>query len=369
VIFIHSSFRTASTYLWSCLRRSPRTLAYYEIFNETLATVAPTTLASSSPDGWYSKHPSGAPYFLEFLPLTREGGGVEGFEPAMSYARFIPDDGPGGVISEAERAYVARLIDHAERRGKIPVLTATRSLGRFAGLKAAFPGLHVLLYRNLFQQWCSFTDQAFRGNPYFLDRMAEIMRLNGHDPVLRDLLAVFPLDTVSTEDPNTFFIFVFLHVHLYAHAAAAADLIIDMNRLAKDPAHRQAVEDRIATQDIALDLSDVRNSIAYSLCRFGSTEDMIERLNVVGAMITDRVGSETGRAFGLKVIAELIEEFECHEFHIGAFRAIVFGRSPMLGHDLRAECDSLRAERDQLRAELDKTRSERDKRHKKRKRR
>ncbi len=190
-IFVHSSWRTGSTYIWSCFRKSPRTVAYYEIFNEILGTLTKPQLAEMEPASWRSKHPPGSPYLLEFLPLMQDETGVDGFDPEMSYRRFIPADGCKGPVSEREVSYVSRLISHAESQKRIPVLTTSRSLGRVRGLKAAFPGLHVVLYRNSFQQWCSFTDQAFHGNPYFLDRVAEIVKLNLHDSIL-NLITCFP---------------------------------------------------------------------------------------------------------------------------------------------------------------------------------
>ncbi len=362
MIFVHSSFRTASTYIWSCLRNAPGTVAYCEIFHEGLDTFSRPDMVATGPDGWYSKHPPGAPYFLEFLPLAREGGGVQGFDPTMSYARFIPPEGCGGAISDAEAAYVAGLINHAENRGRIPVLTATRSLGRVRGLKAAFPGLHVLLYRNLFQQWCSFTDQACRGNSYFIQRMAEIVRLNQHDPALCALQEEFPVAIPSAEDANTFYSFVFLHLYLYAHAAGAADLVIDVNRLAADPTHRAEVERRIAAENVTVDLSGATDSVAYSVCRLGTRAGVVERLKVVGELLADSAPDEAGRAFGAKVLRELLEAYARHEFQAGALRSWLLGPDgPVARSDgLRAERDAALAARDATCLERDAARTERD---------
>jgi tetratricopeptide (TPR) repeat protein len=362
VIFVHSSFRTGSTYLWSCFRKCSRTISYYEIFHESLNHIRKSELCATGPETWHSKHPSGAPYFLEFLPLLRGEGGIEGFDPGMSYERFIPEDGCGSRISGAEASYVTRLIGHAESRGRIPVLTATRSLGRLRGLKAALPGLHMLLYRNLFQQWCSITDQAFRGNPYFIHRIADIVRLSGHDPILNDLRQVFPIVDLSVKDANTFYTFVFLHLHIYVQAAGAADMIVDLNQLAANPIHRKEVEKCILDQDLKVDLSGVRNSIAYSVCELGSAADVGECLKVIGDMVIDRAPDEAGRSFGAKVLSELIEEYNRHEFQTHTLRSMLLGPRGLLAdsENLLRERDAAFAERDAMRVERDNIGAERD---------
>ncbi len=287
--------------------------------------------------------------------MLREEGGVERFDPSMSYERFIPVDGCSGSVSNMEADYVRSLIDHAEHRRKIPVLTATRSLGRATGLKRAFPGLHVLIYRNLFQQWCSFTEQAFHGNLYFLERLAEIMKLHRSDPVLGCIRQLFPIKEASAEDANTFYSFTFLHLYLYTQAVGAMDLVIDVNRLETDLPYRKQIESRVAAENIILDLSDTRNTIAYSMCQLGSAADFSEKVGVIGNMIVDRAPDSAGREFGIKVMSDLIEEHACHDFQANALRSVLFGPT-----GLRAERDAIRLERDrvvekqnELRAELD----------------
>jgi hypothetical protein len=366
VIFVHSGWRTGSTFIWAALRKSARVVAYYEVFHDALETITVADLAQGGPEAWRSRHPPGAPYMLEYLPLIRPEGGVAGFAPGMSYACFIPPDGCCGALSDAEIAYVGGLIRHAEGRGRIPVLTDTRSLGRVRGLKAAFPGLHVLLYRNVFHQWCSFTDQAFEGNPYFLDRFAEIVRLNRHDKVIDDLHRMFPLSGPAIRDPNMFYLFVFVHLHLYLQAAGAADLIVDLQLLETDPAHRDAVEACFAGQDVPVDLSGARTSIAYSLCRPGSAADVAGRLNILGAVVIDAAPDAAGRAFGAKVLAEFAAEYARHEFYSGALRGVLFGpKGPLAACDrLPAApvpaCDAAPDELAQARAERDRAREERD---------
>ena len=350
MIFVHSSFRTGSTYLWWHLRKCELTIAYYEVFNEILQDLSPAQAPLITPCNWKSHHPQSAPYFLEFLPLIRPVGGVEGFPPDISYGNFIPVAGCLGQISEPEAHYVKMLVAHAEDRGRIPVLTSTRSLGRIRGLKVAAPGFHLLLYRNLYHQWCSFTQQDQAGNPYFLDRLLDIIRLNSHDPVLRELQQVFPLHKASVINPDTFCMFVLLHLHLYVQGVGASDLVVDLNRLESEQAHREAVEQALAGQAVRISLSDAKNRTSYALCELGSTAKLQERLKVMGDFVLDRAPDSAGRSFGKRVLSDLIDEYDRQAFYTGALRsAFLDARAVIAKHaDLPQRLEAASADSDRL---------------------
>lgn len=148
-------------------------MAYYEIFNQQLATDSAATLSRVNPDTWDSRHPPSAPYFLEFLPLLDRSGGLDLYKVDMALERFLPTGGFDGRLSEGERAYVGALIDSAQKGGKHPVLTDTRTLGRMSALSRDFGGTSIFLYRNLFHQWASYASQSAKGNPYFIGSLDE----------------------------------------------------------------------------------------------------------------------------------------------------------------------------------------------------
>lgn len=168
-IFIHSSSRTSSTWLWAALRTSSNAIVYCEIFHEIMESIDCNKIASVTPASWRSNHPSSAPYFLEFLPLVEPEGGIREYSRSMAAERFIPADGLNGSISLEERAYVSRLLRQAQTWKKTAVLTDTRTLGRMRALKKEFGGYHVLFYRNLFHQWASYSSQMLQGNSYFIN--------------------------------------------------------------------------------------------------------------------------------------------------------------------------------------------------------
>ncbi len=337
------------------MRTARNVVAYYEIFNECLLTLSSPLIGRVTPASWTSKHPHGAPYFLEFLPLLRHDGGVEGFLPEFSYRDYVPAGGCGGSISPAQTAYLSRLIDAVEKHGQIPVLTATRSVGRLRGIKAKFPGQHILLYRNLFHQWCSFTEQAHLGNSYFLDRAIEVVHLGRHDPVLAELDGLFPVEKASPHDPDNFFQFLFLHLYIYSHAVGAADLVVNVDRLEHDLAHREEVEHAVAGQDVRISLADAKSTAAFSLLPPEPRRAFHEKVLVVGNIIANQAPDQVGAAFVHKAVHELLEEHGRHEFYAGSLRSVLIKDGGLL-----AERDRLRSERDSLTDDLARSQAIRD---------
>jgi len=268
----------------------------------------------------------------------QDEGGVKGLEASMGLAGFIPEAGLRGSLREPERAYIANLITYTEQMRKTPVLSDTRSLGRLRAIKAAFPGKHVLIYRNLFQQWCSYTEQLLLNNPYFLSTIYTTIERNQHDPFFRYLHHLFPLDTPSPDSVEYFCCFVLLHLYLYAQIADAADLIVDVNHLESDADYRHNIEQQIAdASGIEVDLSDVSNAIAFSLIPPAKSSRVLEQLKIIAHPVIANAPTPQGRAFASKVLDDFIEEYKRYYFYAGRL------------HDgLLGECDRLRRERDAL---------------------
>src|ERR671916_606203 len=73
-VFIHSSWRTSSTWFWQKFRTLPTTLCFYEPFNPQLSIISRETAATLDPKSWKldsgipiaSGHPGDLPYFVEF---------------------------------------------------------------------------------------------------------------------------------------------------------------------------------------------------------------------------------------------------------------------------------------------------------------
>ncbi len=63
VVFIHSPFRSGSTWLFSRFRVSEDNYCFYEAFHEKLSEITPQDAINDRPDAWESGAPANAPLF------------------------------------------------------------------------------------------------------------------------------------------------------------------------------------------------------------------------------------------------------------------------------------------------------------------
>src|SRR5258708_38520914 len=97
-------------------------------------------------ESWVSRHPLTDPYYQEYIPLIRETGGVQLFDPAMTCQWFIPLGGLRGKLRPSEKDYLSLLIRHADGAGKVPVFGDCWSLGRCRAIRQAFDGYYIVQY-------------------------------------------------------------------------------------------------------------------------------------------------------------------------------------------------------------------------------
>jgi hypothetical protein len=214
-VFLHTGYRTAGTWLWSCFRRLDTVTAYYEPLHEMLATIDAAKIASSTAESWHSGHPSlGMPYFQEFAHLLPPGTsgagsvsttaigttigtairtGVPGYEPRFAIDRF-----DGQIPAGAERMvdYLHSLIREAHQQGRVPVIKFCRSLGRLRWFRAAFPeAAHIVVEKNPISQWqsCWQLFVAHR-NPHFIAVPLAVLAMNADVPLARQTMEALKID-------------------------------------------------------------------------------------------------------------------------------------------------------------------------------
>lgn len=351
-IFVHSSFRVSSTWLWSKFRDISVVMAYYEVFNEALKSIDFKAVLDVSPSMWKSNHPISANYFIEYLPILKKEGGIEGFETCMSTESFIPVDGVDGDLSVPEQNYLERLIQHARANQKIPVLTCTRTLGRIRGIKNFFPGKNIFLHRNLFHQWASYTSQAAQGNPYFIEKMEDSIKSSRHDNFICMIDDWYCARTTSPYDEKSFSIFLLFHLYLYANAYDAADLVIDATAVAKNADLRRSVEKELSeVMGAPMDLSDARSDFEFSLVDVHSPKIFVDTINQFTKFITGTCRTEKSAQFVELMKNQALEEWGRHEFYAGKGRA--FHANKILKYEDALDQEksmhaTANAERDQL---------------------
>ena len=137
-VFLHTGYRTAGTWLWSCFRKLDNVTAYYEPLHEMLATIDPEKLASSTANSWRSGHPTlDAPYFAEFAHLLGPGArGIPGYDPVFSIDRL---DGQTPEAADQLEAYVRGLMRTAHGHSELV------NPGDVIFTLLGFAGLYLLL--------------------------------------------------------------------------------------------------------------------------------------------------------------------------------------------------------------------------------
>jgi hypothetical protein len=319
-VFIYSGFRASSTWLWTKFRAHPALMCYYEPFNEQLANLTLENIAEAAPDGWRSHHPRSAPYNLEYSGLLGDEPGVRDFSPDMGLGRrYLDAGGLASTLDEDIRAYIDGLIVHARHRGRIPLLSCTRMLGRAETLRKAFGGYHILLVRNLFHKWNSYAGQARFGNWYFLHTLYETLQLADRDPVIAWLRQSFDDNVCASFNAwisehnfdRVFCYFVGFHLHFLASARRSADTVIELSGLVDaDPTYRDRVIDKIlADLGIPLNLDDVSERVDLPIYQIASPETCRILIDEIAATIKSlRNADPDEQAFIDRLVAALWRE-------------------------------------------------------------
>lgn len=275
-VFIHSSWRSSSTWFWSKFRELPETTAYFEPFGELNAVLTPANVKPFDPNAWHSRHPKIDSYLLEYLPLLRRSLGVRLYQKRMAYEWFIPTGGLEGALRREEARYLGLLMHHATGRGHVPILGFVRSLGRVAAIKQQFGGVHILQRRNLWLQWQSYLSYKRRRNLDFYNSTPTIFAHITDDAYLAGLRdhylarSSLPQQAASPAarmqlmkvlpEHDLFALFVALHVYLCLHAERFADIVVDVTRMAREPEYWAATAQELRARcQLPVSFGDVRD--------------------------------------------------------------------------------------------------------------
>lgn len=231
------------------------------------------TIRAETPDNSGLRHPGGSePYLKEFEVVLDPAGGVQRFDASFALDRFWIEPEASDL---AQQAYVEGLIDAARKRGETPVLACCRTLGRAGWLKKRFGGFHIVLVRDPVQQWLSFYSLRRRPRPTYFELCHYVLLLEmaawrdaSRQILGREFGVSGPLSqrlaTVRRafkRRPASLSFQAFLAVWLASHLKALphADLVIDVDRLARDQAYAREIETAIAAgSGLKPDFSDCR---------------------------------------------------------------------------------------------------------------
>jgi hypothetical protein len=275
-IFIHSLFRTGSTYVWNKFRQHGGYWCYYEPLNQVLAkidTQTPSIWAYDAHTSGRLRHPAIDKYHLwEYKDLLIPGRtGVPFFKKSFSFDDFCNND-----ANPHQKQYIDFLLRGAGAGDKTPLLQFNRTALRIRWFKTHFPGAaHIYLARNPRHQFHSYlsmlrsekldifltmdllTASINRNSQYFKPLSERIPLCEYHSGSFEDERLVYSQLLPLYSDKEKYYIFYFTWFSALLENALHNDFILNIDLLSADPGYRRKVMERFEALDIrGIDFED-----------------------------------------------------------------------------------------------------------------
>ena len=248
LIFIHSLFRSGSTYFYSALKRTDLFHIYHEPFHEVLADLPKNWEGLTGRTNEFKKilrHEFlDGGYFDEYLQILPNIQST--FDSNFSYNLFFMDSSSD---SKPFRSYIDSLIEESPKH---PILQCTRSTGRISWLKQNYVANHVFLLRNPWDQWYSYqvdkhipaTIRLIYSSPNIPTVLQKIMDDCEFSPIhLSGVSNQLEYCYANPIKPSMeYYLFFALWLYSYITALEECDLIINMDRVSIDKKEKSSVE-------------------------------------------------------------------------------------------------------------------------------
>jgi len=189
-IFIHSLFRTGSTYIWSKFRKFDDYKCYYEPFHNELLGITKDGLDIVDKDALkFNKHPDqDKHYFYEYSDFI-EDIGVNNFKESFVVQEFCYNGD-----NQPLNTYIDMLLS----TDGIPVLQFNRSSLRTKWFVDNYPGsINIYLYRNARDNFMSYERYLLLDNPFFSAMSLVIVAYQHRQPVFNWLHGYIDLPQIS----------------------------------------------------------------------------------------------------------------------------------------------------------------------------
>ena len=256
-IFIHSLFRTGSTYIWNRFRQNDKYYCFYEPFHPGLSKVTADNIEHSLTADYESvNHPSLDKYYWhEYRQFLEDGRtGLPYFKKSFSFAEFCHND---------KNPDLKKYIDHLTGGAgdKVPVMQFNRTAFRIKWFKQNYPeAVNIYLVRNQKDQWQSYFNllektqfdgffimdlliasinkgkECFR----FLSKHLPLVAYN-NQPEREEAFYRIILDSYSEEEK--YLIFYYTWITALIDHVLHADFILNMDLLSREPVYRGNVTD------------------------------------------------------------------------------------------------------------------------------
>jgi len=275
-IFIHSLFRTGSTYLWNKFRQNQRYYCYYEPFHQTLATLSiehpfvwPHNLEATD----MLRHPQLRDnYLFEYLKLLRPGlKGIPFFKKSFIFDEFCRNEANPDV-----KRYIDFLVMNAG--DKIAVFQFNRSALRVKWFKENYAdSQNIYLVRNPHDQWESYVSMHTENEvDIFLVMDLLLAGVNRNTKCFNSLNNIIPLidfhsDRFDDEevifrqvlkaysDEERFSIFYYIWFRSLIENVLHTDFFINIDLLCSDSSYKEDIYKLFGNRNIKrIDLDDAR---------------------------------------------------------------------------------------------------------------
>lgn len=263
-IFIHSLWRSGSTYLFQVFRRSS---AGYWCYQEPINEEA--LLRVNDPEGLLTtnnelarilRHPElDRPYYKELFETHSSWSGI--IEKSILYDEYFCDE-----CSNSSVRYILALIKAAKGR---TVIQECRTSNRIGAIKRAVGGLHLYLWRNPWDQWWSFKCAEYFDvvaqlvvnaprYPLAINRLRqEIGFVEFHDQNIVDELKYFEMRRLTADD--SYLVFFVLWCLAWLEATQHADLCLNIDQITHSDEYRNSILLKLESLGVSdIDLTDCK---------------------------------------------------------------------------------------------------------------
>jgi hypothetical protein len=266
-IFIHSLFRTGSTYFWSKFRENSKYYCFYEPFHPVLRKLTiekPYPWDSNKKALQFMHHPNlDRNKHFEYKKLLRPGKeGIPYFKKAFSFDEFCKD-----TNNKDAKNYLDYLIENSG--GKRPVLKFNRSSFRIKWFKNNYPkSLNIYLIRSPRDQWQSYVSmytQKKRDVFFTMDLITAGVNIEAL--IFRNLKSCVNLfeyhsDEYENEEiiygilnkyytfEDRYFIFYYIWFYAFVLNVLYADIIVNVDMLSQEATYQSSVSNQLEQEEI-----------------------------------------------------------------------------------------------------------------------
>ena len=242
-IFIHSLFRSTSTYFFLKFRTQSGFSAYQEPFHENLEVLNyperhEELLEGSATLNFRLRHPTlEKSYHYEFYVIRDALRGL--FCPEFSYVEYFSQKSK--KLPPLQRAYISDIIDNSPPR---PMLQFCRSCGRMPAIPDAFGGKHIFLWRHPRVQWWS-----YKVNSYFDGITRQLYQSNQLPFCLLEVARSLDSGVESGEvfgAQRSYALFYGIWLDAWLRVRPLANLVICVDRLNFDEDERRRIANSIS---------------------------------------------------------------------------------------------------------------------------